>query len=114
MAEQPSIFTRIINGEIPAKFVYQDDLVVAINDINPVAPVHILIIPREPLVNVYDINENNVHIAGHMLLVAAKIAEQEGITDGFRVAINSGQDARQEVMHLHMHLIAGKGLGRIG
>lgn len=114
MTDQPSIFTRIMNGEIPAKFVYQDDLVIAIHDINPVAPVHILIIPREPLVNVYDINEQNAHLAGHMLLVAAKIAAQEGITNGFRVAINSGAEARQEVMHLHMHLIAGKELGRIG
>lgn len=111
MSNQPSIFTRIINGEIPAEFVYQDDLVVAIKDIKPQAPFHVLIIPREPLVNAYDLNSSNEHIAGRMMLAAAKIAEQHGIKNGFRLIINNGQDARQEVMHIHMHMLAGDDIG---
>lgn len=110
---EPSIFTKIINGDIPAEFVYQDDVVVAIRDINPQAPIHLLIIPREPLVNIYDANDANASILGHMMVVASKIAEQEGIKAGFRLVINNGQHALQEVMHLHMHLLAGEPLGPI-
>jgi histidine triad (HIT) family protein len=108
---EPSIFTRIINGEIPASFVYQDDVVVAIRDINPQAPFHVLIIPREPLLNAYDINEANHHIAGHMMLAASKIAAQENLKNGFRLIINNGQDAHQEVQHIHMHMLAGGDIG---
>lgn len=106
-----SIFTKIINGELPAEFVYKDDVVVAIRDIKPVAPFHVLIIPREPLVNAYDFNGQNAHLAGHMMMVAAKIAEQEGIKNGFRLILNNGRDARQEVFHVHMHMLAGEDLG---
>ncbi len=108
MSEQPSIFTRIMNGEIPAQFVYQDEVVVAIRDINPRAPFHVLIIPREPLVNAYDFTEANAAIGGQMLLAASKIAAQEGITNGFRLIINNGADASQEVFHIHMHMLAGE------
>ena len=110
-SQEPSIFTRIINGEIPGEFIYQDDLVVAIRDINPQAPFHALIIPRQEIVNAYDITEDNAHIAGRMMLAAAKIAEQAGLGDGFRLMINNGEDAHQEVMHIHMHLFAGEDLG---
>ena len=111
MSNEPSIFTRIINGDIPGEFVYQDDLVVAIRDINPQAVFHVLIIPREPLVNAYDFTEENSHIAGRMMLAASKIAAQEGLKNGFRLMINNGQDARQEVMHIHMHMLAGEDIG---
>jgi histidine triad (HIT) family protein len=111
MSNQPSIFTRIINGEIPAEFVYQDDLVVAIRDIKPQAPFHVLIIPREPLVSAYDFTDNNQHIAGRMMLAATKIAEQYGIKNGFRLIINNGEDAHQEVQHVHMHMLAGDDIG---
>ncbi|MBZ0308084.1 MAG: histidine triad nucleotide-binding protein [Anaerolineae bacterium] len=107
-----SVFTRIINGELPAEFVYKDDLVVAIRDINPVAPFHVLIIPRKPLVNAYDFeDEENSRIAGHMMYVAARIAQQEGLKNGFRLIMNNGRDARQEVFHAHLHLLAGDDLG---
>lgn len=106
-----SIFTRIMNGEIPGDFVYRDEVVVAIRDIKPIAPFHVLIIPREPIVNAYEFNEQNAHIAGHMMMVAAKIAEQEGIKNGFRLIINNGKDANQEVFHIHMHMLAGDNLG---
>jgi len=108
---EPSIFTRIINGEIPSEFVYQDDVVVAIRDINPQAPFHVLIIPREPIINAYDFTEDNAHIGGRMMLAAAKIAEQENIKNGFRLLINNGKDANQEVFHIHMHMLAGENIG---
>jgi histidine triad (HIT) family protein len=71
----------------------------------------VLIIPIEPLVNAYEFTDNNKHIAGHMMRVAAIIAEQEGVTDGFRLIINNGKDSRQEVMHIHMHMLAGDDIG---
>jgi histidine triad (HIT) family protein len=111
MSQAPSIFTRIMNGELPGEFVYQDDLVVAIKDINPQAPVHILIIPREPLANAAEFSPATEHIAGRMLLVAAKIAQEQGLSNGFRLIINNGPDAHQEVMHIHMHLLAGADIG---
>jgi len=111
MSNEPSIFTRIINGEIPGDFVYQDDAVVAIRDINPKAPFHVLIIPRQPLVNAYDFAEDNAHIGGRMLLAASKIAEQQGLKNGFRLIINNGKDAHQEVFHIHMHMLAGGDIG---
>jgi histidine triad (HIT) family protein len=111
MSDQPSIFTRIINGEIPAQFVYQDEVVVAIRDINPKAPFHVLIIPRQPLVNAYDFTEATEAIGGRMLLAASKIAAQEGLTNGFRLIINNGADAHQEVFHIHMHMLAGDDIG---
>jgi histidine triad (HIT) family protein len=111
MSQEPSIFTKIINGEIPGDFVYQDDLVVAIRDIAPKAPFHVLIIPREPIVNAYDLTAESEHIAGRMMLAASKIAAEQGLTNGFRLLINNGQDARQEVMHIHMHMLAGDDLG---
>lgn len=104
----PSIFTRIMNGEIPGDIVYEDDLVVALRDINPQAPTHILIVPREPLENASAFSEETEHIAGRMLRVAGDIARQEGVEDGFRLVINEGENAGQEVMHVHMHLLAGR------
>ncbi|NJL93585.1 MAG: histidine triad nucleotide-binding protein [Anaerolineae bacterium] len=113
MSESPSIFTRIINGEIPGDFVYQDDQVVAIRDIHPQAPVHILIIPRKPFANVYELAQEDVPLVGHMLWVAKQIAQQQGIRNGFRIILNNGPDAGQEVHHIHMHLLAGEPLGGI-
>lgn len=111
MSKEPSIFTRIINREIPGDFVYEDDLVVAIRDINPLKPFHVLIIPREEIVNTYDLKDEQEAIAGRMFIAARKIAEQEGLTDGFRLIINNGGDANQEVMHIHMHMLAGENIG---
>jgi histidine triad (HIT) family protein len=106
-----SIFTRIINKEIPADIVYEDDLVVAFRDINPQAPIHILIVPREPLVNVSAFSAETEHIAGRMLRAAGEIARQQGIGNGYRLIINEGHDGGQDVMHVHMHLMAGRKLG---
>lgn len=113
MSDEKSIFSKIIDGEIPGDFVYQDDVVVAIRDINPLAAFHVLIIPREPLENAFAFTDDNHHIGGHMMLAASKIAAQEGLKDGFRLIINNGEHARQEVYHIHMHMLAGEDVGRM-
>ncbi|NDJ84671.1 MAG: histidine triad nucleotide-binding protein [Chloroflexi bacterium] len=108
---QSSIFTRIINGEMPGEIVYQDDLVFAIKDIHPKAPVHILIIPREEIGMVNEIGQSNEHIAGRLLSVAAKLAKQFNLDkSGYRLVINNGRDAGQEIKHLHVHLLGGRRL----
>jgi histidine triad (HIT) family protein len=109
---ESSIFTKIINGDIPADIVYQDDVVVAFRDINPQAPIHILVVPREPIVKISDLTEENADIPTHLLLAAGKIARQEGFVDkGFRLVLNEGQDGGQDVMHIHMHIMSGRQMG---
>lgn len=109
---EPSIFTRIISGEIPADIVYEDDTVVAFRDINPQAPIHILVVPREPIVKVSDLTEGTEEIAAQLLLAAGKIARQEGfVNDGYRLILNEGEHGGQDVMHIHMHIMAGRKLG---
>ena len=107
-----TIFTKIIQGEIPSDIVYQDDLVTAFRDINPSAPVHILIVPNKAIATVNDLSEEDEPIAGRMLLAAKKVAEQEGIAqDGYRLIINCNEHGGQEVFHLHLHLLGGRPLG---
>lgn len=105
----PTLFTKIINGEIPGEIVYQDEHVVAFRDIAPVAPVHVLIVTREETQGLASLPEHGQH---ERILNAAKtIAEQEGLTNGFRLVINQGAEAGQTVPHLHAHLIGGRQLG---
>lgn len=107
-----TIFSKIINKEIPSSMVYQDDLVTAFRDINPQAPVHILIVPNKEIPTVNDLTEADELVAGRMLLVAKKVAEQEGIAAaGYRLIINCNQHGGQEVFHLHMHLMGGRPMG---
>lgn len=107
-----TIFTKIINGEIPGDIVYRDDKVVAFRDINPIAPVHILIVPIKEIVSVRDVTEQDEATLGRMMIAARKIAEQEGIAEtGYRLIINNGEHAGQEVFHLHLHLVGGRSLG---
>ena len=102
------IFCKIIAGEIPGDLVYDDDQVVAFRDIHPVAPTHVLIVPRQHIPSVSALDSEHEALAGHMLLVARKLAEQEGIADsGYRLIINAGEHAGQVVPHLHLHLIGG-------
>ena len=103
-----TLFTKIINGEIPGDIVYQDDYVVAFRDITPVAPTHILIVPRAEISGLATLPDEGDHL--HILNAAKKIAEQEGLTDGYRLVINQGEDAGQTVPHLHAHLIGGRKL----
>jgi histidine triad (HIT) family protein len=107
-----TIFAKIIRGEIPSDRVYQDDLVTAFRDINPLAPVHILIVPNKLIPSLNDLTEEDSALAGHMMLVAKQLAEREGIArDGYRLIVNCNAHGGQEVFHLHLHLIGGRPLG---
>ncbi len=105
------VFCRIIAGEIPGDFVYQDEEMVAFRDINPVAPTHLLLVPREHIEAVHGLPRKHGGLVGRMMLRAGTLAEQEGIADGgYRLVINSGRDGRQLVPHLHLHLVGGRKL----
>ncbi len=113
MAEE-TIFSKIIRKEIPADIVFQDKRVTAFRDINPQAPSHILIIPNKLIPSVNDVTPADEGTLGHMFVVAAQIAQQEGIADdGYRLIVNCGRHGYQEVLHLHMHLVGGRKLGRM-
>ena len=102
-----SLFTRIINREIPADIVYEDEHAVAFRDLNPQAPVHIIIVPREEVAGVASLPPTGDHT--HLLNAAKKIAEQHGLAEsGYRLVINQGEDAGQTVSHLHVHLLGGR------
>ena len=104
------IFCKIIKGDIPSAKVYEDELVYAFRDINPQAPTHILVIPREHISGMSGINAENAALAGHCLAVAAKVAAAEGLENGYRIVSNCGDDAGQTVHHLHFHILGGKKL----
>lgn len=107
-----TVFAKIIAGEVPAEIVYQDDLVTAFKDINPVAPVHILIVPNKEIPTVNDVTPEDEAMLGRLFVVARKIAEQQGIAErGYRLLVNCRDDGGQEIYHLHMHLIGGRKLG---
>ncbi len=105
------LFCKIVSGEIHSAKVYEDDTVLAFNDINPEAPVHILLIPKAHITSMADINESNSAVVAHIFEVAAKIAREKGFDDGFRVVSNCGDSAGQTVKHLHFHLMAGRDFG---
>lgn len=103
-----TLFTKILNGEIPAEIIYQDENVFAIRDISPQAPLHVLIIPKQEVAGVSQVAPGD---GTETLLLAARIvAEQLGITNGYRLVINEGEDGAQSVPHLHVHLLAGRKL----
>ncbi len=107
-----TIFSKIIKGELPADIVYKDDQVTAFRDIQPQAPVHVLIVPNKEIPTVNDVEAVDEQCLGHMFVVAKTIAKQEGIDEsGYRLLINCNRDANQEVFHLHMHLFGGRQLG---
>ena len=103
-----TIFTKIINREIPADIVYEDDQCLGFRDINPRAPVHILIIPKKELAKLNDAGEADRELLGGLMLAATKIAAREGVADDFRLVLNNGAGAGQEIFHLHFHLLAGR------
>lgn len=114
MAED-SIFTKIMNGEIPSEIVYRDDLVTAIKDIAPKAPTHILIITNKQIPTVSDVEPSDEVMMGHLFTVAKKLATDMGIAQsGYRLIVNCGPDGGQEVPHIHMHFLAGGKLGGLG
>jgi histidine triad (HIT) family protein len=109
MAKEDCLFCKIVSGEIPSEQVFKDDLVTAFRDIHPVAPTHILIVPNEHIDNTNDLTRSHEKLAARMLTVVPKLARQEGVDEsGYRLIMNAGPDGRQEVMHMHMHLIGGQ------
>ena len=106
-----TIFSKIIRGEIPADIVYEDEQSLAFRDLNPQAPVHILVIPKEIITGIQTIDEEHGPLLGHLLLVAHKVAEAEGIAaSGFRLVVNAGADGGQEIAHLHIHVLGGRAM----
>ena len=103
-----TIFAKIVNKEIPADIVYEDDLCLAFNDVNPQAPTHILIIPKKPIAKLAEANHEDQALLGHLLLIAKDIAAELGFQDAYRLTINNGAGAGQTVFHLHIHLLAGR------
>lgn len=103
-----TLFNKIIRREIPADIVYEDEQCLAFRDINPQAPVHILVIPKKNIAMVTDVIEEDESLLGHLLRVASKIAAQENFADAFRLVINNGADVGQTVFHLHVHILAGR------
>jgi histidine triad (HIT) family protein len=104
---QDCIFCRIARGEIPSRKVHEDDEILAFHDIAPAAPVHFLIIPKVHVENLYDADLAYQALLGRMLGMAGRLAREQGLTDGFRLMINNGRVGRQEVYHLHMHVLGG-------
>jgi len=106
-----TIFAKIIRGELEADIVHSDDTCIAFRDINPQAPVHILIIPRKPITGIEAMEDEDAPIVGHLLLVARDLAKKLGVADsGYRLVVNNGSAAGQTVFHLHVHLLAGRNL----
>jgi histidine triad (HIT) family protein len=106
-----TIFKRIIDRQIPADIVFEDDLCLAFRDVNPQAPTHVLIIPKQEIPSLADAADDDAPLLGHLLSVTRKLAVQLQLSDGFRTVINSGKDAGQTVHHLHVHLLGGRPLG---
>ena len=106
-----TLFEKIIAREIPASIVYEDDRVLAFKDINPGAPTHVLIVPKTPIPRIAEAQPEDQQVLGHLLLKAAEVAKQLGLTEGgYRLVINSGPDAGESVPHLHLHILGGRRL----
>lgn len=105
---EPTLFTRIINREIPADIVYEDEQCIAIKDIAPKAPTHLLIIPHKPIPRLVDATPDDKAALGHLMWVAGEVARRAGVEEAFRVIVNNGSGAGQTVFHLHVHLLANK------
>jgi histidine triad (HIT) family protein len=107
---QDNLFLKIIEKKIPAKIAYEDDRCVAFHDINPQAPTHVLIVPRKVIPTHEDIKDEDRDLLGHLHLVAAKLARQLGLKDGYRLVLNCKEQAGQSVPHLHLHLLGGRAM----
>ena len=105
-----TIFSQIINREIDADIVFEDDRCLAFRDINPQAPMHVLVIPKKPIDKLANAEEDDAPLLGHLMLVAKRVARDEGYGDAFRLVVNNGEGAQQTVFHLHVHVLAGRAL----
>ncbi len=111
MSTTTTLFQKIAAREIPADIIYEDDLCLCFRDINPQAPIHLLIVPKKPITRIAEADSDDQVILGHLLLTAKKVAHQEGFAQsGFRTVINNGPDGGEEVPHLHLHILAGRKL----
>ena len=110
MSSGKTIFKRIIDKEIPAKIIYEDDQALAFHDVNPQAPVHVLVIPRKEIRSLAELDPADAPLIGHLFTVVRKLAEELGLRNGFRTVINSGADGGQSVDHLHIHLLGQRPL----
>ncbi len=106
-----TVFKKIIDGEIPANVVYEDEECLAFQDVNPQAPTHFLVIPRKVIPSLAEATDVDRALLGHLLLVANKVAKEQGLTDGYRTVLNIGEDGGQTVPHLHVHVLGGRRLG---
>ncbi|RLT06877.1 MAG: histidine triad nucleotide-binding protein [Planctomycetota bacterium] len=105
-----TIFLKIINREIPADIVYEDDLCLAFRDVTPQAPVHVLLIPKKPIVSLRQLAPDDAELCGHLLLMVPKVADILGLDGGYRTVVNTGADGGQSVYHLHIHILGGRPL----
>jgi histidine triad (HIT) family protein len=110
MADNRTVFKKIIDGDVPAKFIYQDEYCVAFRDIDPRAPTHILVIPRKEIRSLAEVEAEDVELLGHLMMAISKIAKEQGLANGFRVVTNAGKWGGQSVDHLHFHLLGGRQL----
>ncbi len=108
---QDCIFCKIAAKQVPADIVFEDERAVAFNDINPQAPVHMLVIPKKHIVGIAEAEAGDAELIGHLQLIGAKLAKEKGISEGYRVVVNSGPRSGQTVMHLHYHVIGGRDMG---
>ena len=110
--EQDCLFCRIVAGEIPSDLIYKDERAIAFRDINPQAPVHVLVIPRDHTESLDEASQKDEAMLGHLLRVAARVANEQGLSEsGYRTVINTGAGAGQSVFHLHVHVLGGRALG---
>ncbi|KAJ0005247.1 hypothetical protein NQD34_011461 [Periophthalmus magnuspinnatus] len=113
-AAQPggdTIFGKIIRKEVPVPLVYEDEQCIAFNDINPQAPVHILVVPKKPIVQLSKAEETDSALLGHLMIAAKKVAEKAGLSKGYRIVVNDGPDGGQSVYHIHIHVLGGRQMG---
>lgn len=108
MSAEKTIFAKIIDREIPATIVYEDDRVLAFRDINPAAPTHILVVPKKPIDRIENMTEQDAPLVGHMVFLATQLARQEGLDGGYRLVMNNGSEGGQTVFHIHLHLLGGR------
>ncbi len=103
-----TLFQKIADGDIPSDMIYEDERCFAIRDISPQAPSHFLVIPRKPIPTLNDLGEEDESLVGHLITVAAKVASQEGLSEGYRTVFNCGSHGQQTVFHIHLHVLGGR------
>ncbi|XP_005930613.1 histidine triad nucleotide-binding protein 1 [Haplochromis burtoni] len=106
-----TIFGKIVRKEIPANLIYEDDQCVAFPDVSPQAPTHILVVPKKPIVQLSQAEDDDAALLGHLLIVAKKCAQDAGLSKGYRIIINDGPDGGQSVYHIHIHVLGGRSMG---